>query len=165
MLLKGIYIEDDDKNIVVTQELFRQEGFEMVALQQLPEKVEEIYPLIIEQRADFLLIDHELNKKVSYTGYEALQEIRKHDSTIYAVLLTNFQVEDFKAEFGVYDLEVHKSQLSDDDKLSEISTKIRRACSRASEIEMLAQAEESKKFAQERLEILRQIQKKVSESS
>ncbi len=165
MQLKGIYIEDDDKNLIVTQELFRQEGFDMVMLQHLPDKLEDIYPLILEQRADFLLVDHELNKKVSYTGYEALREIRKHDSTIYAVLLTNFRVEDFKAEFGSYDLEVHKSQLSDDDKLHEIAEKIRRACARTSDSEALAHAEESRKFAQERLDILRQIQKSISEKS
>jgi len=164
MPLKGIYIEDDDKNLVVTLELFRQEGFEMETIQQLPANLEEIYPLILELQADFLLVDHELNKKVSYTGYDALKEIRKHDSTIYAILLTNFRVEDFKAEFGSYDLEIHKSQLSDDDKLQEISAKIRRACERSKDIKVLAQAEENRKFAQERLEILRQIHETVKES-
>lgn len=164
MPLRGIYIEDEDKNIRVTQELFQQEGFEVVALPQLPLDKKDLYPLVLEQNADFLLIDHQLNKKVSYTGYDALQEIRKHDSTIYAVLLTTFKVEDFKAEFGIYDLEVNKDQLNDDDKLSEISAKIRRACVRASDAETLAYAEESRKFAENSLKILRQIHEKVSET-
>lgn len=161
---KGIYIEDDDKNIYVVQSLFLQEGFEIVPLSQLPQNVEELYPLILQQDADFLLIDHQLNKKVSYTGYDALQEIRRHDSTIYAVLLTTFKVEDFKEEFGLYDLEVNKAQLNDDSKLSEISEKIRRACVRATDADALAHAKESRKFAEDSLKILREIHQKVSEA-
>ena len=162
---KGIYIEDDDQNIRVIQVLFSQEGFEIVPLPCLPLDINELYPLILQQEADFLLIDHQLNKKVSYTGYDALQEIRRHDSTIYAVLLTTFKVEDFKEEFGIYDLEVNKSQLNDDTKLSEIAEKIRRACTRATNADALTHAEESRKFAEESLEILRQINRKVSEKS
>lgn len=162
---KGIYIEDDDKNISVTQALFSQEGFEIVPLPQLPLDIKELYPLVLQQDADFLLIDHQLNKKVSYTGYEALQEIRRHDSTIYAVLLTTFKVEDFKAEFSLYDLEVNKDQLNDDAKLSEISEKIRRACVRATDADALAHAQESRKFAEESLAFLRQIHEKVSKKS
>lgn len=162
---KGIYIEDDDKNIIVTQALFSQEGFEIVPLPQLPLDVKDIYPLVLQQGADFLLIDHQLNKKVSYTGYDALKEIRRHDSTIYAVLLTTFKVDDFKKEFGIYDLEVSKDQLNVDSKLSEISEKIRRACDRASDADALAQAKENRKFAEESLAILRQIHQKVSKTS
>jgi len=164
MTHRGIYIEDDNKNIDVVQALFLPEDLEIVPLTELPLNIEELYPLILKQNADFLLIDHQLNKKVSYSGYDALQEIRKHDSTIYAVLLTTFKVEDFKEEFGIYDLEVNKAQLNDDTKLSEISEKIRRACVRATNAESLAHAEESRKFAEEGLQILREIQKKVSDS-
>lgn len=162
---KGIYIEDEDKNISVTQALFSQEGFEIVPLPRLPLDVKDIYPLVLQQNADFLLIDHQLNKKVSYNGYEALQEIRRHDSTIYAVLLTTFKVEDFKAEFSLYDLEVNKDQLNNDAKLSEISEKIRRACVRATDADALAHAQESRKFAEESLAFLRQIHEKVSKNS
>ena len=165
MTHKGIYIEDDDKNIIVTQALFSQEGFEIVTLPQLPLDVKDIYPLVLQQGADFLLIDHQLNKKVSYTGYDALKEIRRHDSTIYAVLLTTFKVDDFKKEFGIYDLEVSKDQLNVDSKLSEISEKIRRACDRASDADSLAQAKVNRKFAEDSLEILRQIHQKVSKTS
>lgn len=162
MAHRGIYIEDDDKNIYVVQSLFSQEGFEIVPLPQLPQNIDELYPLILQEDADFLLIDHQLNKKVSYTGYDALQEIRRHDSTIYAVLLTTFKVEDFKEEFGLYDLEVNKAQLNDDDKLSEISEKIHRACVRATDADALANAKESRKFAEDSLKILREIHQKVS---
>ena len=165
MAYKGIYIEDDDKNIFVIQALFSQEGLEIVPLPQLPLDVKDIYPMVLQQNADFLLIDHQLNKKVSYTGYDALQEIRRHDSTIYAVLLTTFKVEDFRAEFGIYDLEVNKDQLNDDDKLSEISEKIHRACVRATEGETLAHIKQSRKIAEDSLAVLRQIHEKVSKSS
>lgn len=165
MPYKGIYIEDDEKNVYVTQALFSQEGFEIVPLPKLPLDIKELYPLVLQENADFLLIDHQLNKKVSYTGYDALQEIRSHDSTIYAVLLTTFKVEDFREEFGLYDLEVNKDQLNDDEKLSEISEKIRRACVRADDAGMLAQAEGNRKYAEDSLEILRQIYQKVSKNS
>ena len=99
MRLKGLYIEDDKKNICVTKKLFEQEGFDLEALDELPVDLENLYPLILERNIDFLLIDHELNKLVSYTGFDALNEIRKHDRTIYAVLLTNFEVEDFHTYF------------------------------------------------------------------
>lgn len=165
MQLKGIYIEDDDKNIVVTQLLFQQEGFEIIPLSDLPGDPKDLYPMILKHEADFLLIDHQLNKKVGYSGYDALQEIRKNDSTIYAVLLTTYDVEDYKPEFGIYDLEVKKSELDTDEKLSEVSQKIRRACARASESEILASADASLKFAEESLSILRKIHDSVSKNS
>lgn len=161
-MYKGIYIEDDDNNILVIKTLFEQEGLEVVALPELPESREDIYALILEHRADFLLIDHELNKKVNYNGYEALQAIRDQDSTLYAVLLTNYKVEDFKKEFGIYDMEVYKGDLYLDDKLREICEKIKRACDRAHDAESLACAKESRKYAEERLEILRQIQMQIT---
>lgn len=161
-MYKGIYIEDDDKNIFVTQTLFQQEGLEITPLSELPDDKEDLYPLLLEHQADFLLIDHELNKKVNYNGYEALQAIRGQDSTLYAVLLTNFKVEDFKEEFGIYDMEVNKEDLENDDKLREICEKIKRACARADDAEALACAKESRKYAEERLEILRQIQMQIT---
>ena len=165
MRLKGLYIEDDDSNILVYRELFDQEGFEILSVPRLPAIPEDIYPLIMELDPDFLIIDHELNKKVKYSGYEALLEIRKQDSTIFAILLTNFKVIDFKHEFGIYDLEVYKGDLDEDGKLNEISAKIRRACKRRADAENLGYAEENRKFAEESLEILRQIHKKVTDPS
>lgn len=161
-MYKGIYIEDDDSNILVIQTLFEQEGLEVEALSGLPESKEDLYALLLEKKADFLLIDHELNKKVNYNGYEALQSIRDQDSTLYAVLLTNFRVEEFKNEFGIYDMEVYKGDLHLDNKLQEICEKIKRACARADDAKSLACAKESRKYAEERLEILRQIQMQIT---
>lgn len=157
MQLRGLYIEDDRKNIVVTRKLFQQEGLAVESLEALPADLGELYPLVLAKRVDFLLIDHELNKLVPYTGFEALSEIRKHDRTIYAVLLTNFAVEDFKDEFGSYDLEVNKKELSDEKKLSEVAAKIRRACERIVDTQVLAQVEATQKHEEEKLEILRKI--------
>lgn len=164
MSLRGLYIEDDDNNITVYKELFKQEGFEIFSISKLPLNPKDVYSLVMEVEPDFLLVDHELNKKVAYTGYDALCEIRKQDSTIFAVLLTNFPVQDFNKEFGIYDLEVGKRDLGEDSKLEEISTKIRRACMRVAEAEALGNADESRKFVEGSLEILRQIHKKVTES-
>ena len=165
MPLKGLYIEDDPSNILTYKELFAPEGLEIVSVPQLPLAPEDIYPMVMDADPDFLLIDHELNKRVAYTGYDALREIRKQDSTIFAVLLTNFPVQDFKNEFGIYDLEVRKGELDKDEKIDEVVQKIKRACMRASEDEVLAHAEENRRFAEESLEILRQIHKKVTETT
>ena len=165
MPLKGLYIEDDPSNILTYKALFAPEGFEIVSVPQLPFAPEDIYSLVMDADPDFLLIDHELNKRVAYTGYDALGEIRKQDSTIFAVLLTNFPVQDFKKEFGIYDLEVRKGDLDNDEKIAEVSQKIKRACMRASEDTVLAHAEENRRFAEASLEILRQIHKKVTETT
>ncbi len=163
MGLRGLYIEDDPSNVVVQKMIFEQEGFEIVEYPFLPERKEDLYSELIKLKPDFLLIDHELNKRVSYTGYDALKEIRKSDSTIYAVLLTNFPKEDFKGEFGSYDLEVNKSELCDDDKLKDISEKIRRACDRNLELEMLARASQAQKNEEEKLRLLTDIYNAVKQ--
>ena len=165
MPLKGLYIEDDSGNVLTYQVLFAPEGIEIVTLQELPSVPEDIYSMVMDMDPDFLLVDHELNKKVAYTGYDALREIRKQDSTIFAVLLTNYPLQDFNKEFGIYDLEVHKGDLDDDDKIDEVTQKIKRACMRASDAEVLARAEANRKFAEDSLEILRQIHQKVTKTS
>ena len=103
--LMGLYIEDDISNVMVQQarfELF--EGISIKGLEVLPSNVEEYYPIIVRDDIDFLIIDHELDKQmVSYKGCDALNEIRKYDSTIYAILLTNYPLEDYKEELGAYD--------------------------------------------------------------
>ena len=161
MALKGLYIEDDQSNLIVNSKLFRQEGFEMTNLPELPSDINELYPMVMEHRPDFLLIDHELNKLTGYSGFEALTEIRKHDRSIYAILLTNYKMEDYKEEFGAYDLQVHKSELANDEKLAEISCKICRACERTADLSVLAQLDEVRKLEEEKLSILRQIHKSV----
>lgn len=161
MALKGLYIEDDQSNLIVNSKLFRQEGFEMTYLPGLPSDINELYPMVMEHRPDFLLIDHELNKLTGYSGFEALTEIRKHDRSIYAILLTNYKMEDYKDEFGAYDLQVHKSELANDEKLAEIASKICRACERTADLSVLAQLDEVRKLEEEKLSILRQIHKSV----
>lgn len=161
MALKGLYIEDDQSNLIVNSKLFRQEGFEMTYLPELPSDINELYPMVMEHRPDFLLIDHELNKLTGYSGFEALMEIRKHDRSIYAILLTNYKMEDYKDEFGAYDLQVHKSELANDEKLAEIASKICRACERTADLSVLAQLDEVRKLEEEKLSILRQIHKSV----
>lgn len=161
-ILKGIYIEDDKNNIEVTKAMFDfYEGIEIVSLDQLPYEVEEIYPMVIDHEADFLLIDHELNKQVGYTGIEALREIRKHDSTIYAVLLTNFAVEDFKEEFGEYDNELNKDELKNEDKMKEVVAKVKRACKLRKENILLGQIEKRAEIEKEKLECLKSIEEKL----
>ena len=65
---------------------------------------------------------------VDYKGIEVLREIRSHDSNIYAVLLTNYPLDDYKDELGEYDYQLNKAELKDTKKMNELIAKIRRAC-------------------------------------
>ena len=75
---------------------------------------------------DFLIIDYHLDKQVSYKGIDVLKEIRKYDDTIYSVLLTNYDLDNFKEEFGEYDYEIAKKEFSNQYK--NIAEKIKRGC-------------------------------------
>ena len=161
--LKGIYIEDDVNNIEVIKLLFELENIIIVSLDELPDDVEDIYPLVMRNEPDFLLIDHELNKKVGYTGIEALREIRRHDRTIYAALLTNFPLEDFKEEFGEYDNEISKSELNTVKKMKEIVSKISRACELRKDNQLLETIDKRSRIEDNKLEELRLIQKRLLE--
>ena len=53
MSLKGLYIEDDNFNVLTYRELFGQEGFEILSVPQLPLSQEDIYPLVMQADPDF----------------------------------------------------------------------------------------------------------------
>lgn len=161
--LKGIYIEDDVHNIEVLKLQFEFEDIIIISLDELPDDVKDIYPLIMRYEPDFLLIDHELNKKVGYTGIDALREIRRHDRTIYAALLTNFPLEDFKEEFSEYDNEISKRELNSNKKVREIVAKISRACELRKDNNLLGLIERSSEIEDNKLNELREIQKRLFE--
>lgn len=126
--LCGVYIEDDVKNIEVYGALFEEydSDISIIGLNDLPENLTDIYPILLEKKPDFIIIDHELNKKVTYNGWDVLKEIRKQDATIYVILLTNFPLKDFKEEFYDYDKEIQKQNL--EDQIYDVVRKVRRAC-------------------------------------
>lgn len=149
--LLGLYIEDDISNVMVQQARFDLfEGIDIKGLEVLPSKVEDFYPIIIREHIDFLIIDHELDKQmVSYKGSDALNEIRKHDSTIYAILLTNYPLEDYKEELGAYDYQLTKSEMKEAGKIDEVVQKIKRACELRCDNKMLAEMEQQRKEKEE----------------
>ena len=95
-------------------------------LDKLPLTVDSYYDIILEKNVDFLIIDFHLEKQVTYKGIDVLREIRKHDSTIYAVLLTNYELDDFADQFGDYDCELQKSEITS--RYKDVAEKIKRAC-------------------------------------
>lgn len=155
--LLGLYIEDDMSNVMVQQARFDLfEGISIKGLQVLPEKVEDFYPIIVKDHIDFLIIDHELDKQlVSYKGCDALNEIRKNDSTIYAILLTNYPLADYKEELGAYDYQLTKSEMKEDGKIEEVVQKIKRACALRYDNKLLAEMEQRQKEKEELIEELR----------
>ena len=61
--IKGLYIEDEPKNITMLQALFSFcEGIEIEGLETLPQNINEYVAVIIEKKIDFVIIDHELEK-------------------------------------------------------------------------------------------------------
>lgn len=155
--LLGLYIEDDLNNVMVQQARFDLfEGISIKGLEVLPSKVEDFYPIIIRDHIDFLIIDHELDKqKVSYKGCDALNEIRKHDSTIYAILLTNYPLADYKEELGTYDYQLTKSEMKERGKIEEVVQKIRRACELRCDNKLLAEMELRQKEKEKLIDELR----------
>jgi len=157
--LLGLYIEDDINNVMVQQarfELF--EGICIKGLETLPSKIEDFYPIIVSEHIDFLIIDHELDKQmVSYKGSDALREIRKHDSTIYAILLTNYPLEDYKEELGAYDYQLTKSEMKENGKIDEVVQKIKRACELRCDNKMLAQMEQRQREKEELMNELKRF--------
>ncbi len=141
--LLGLYIEDDISNVMVQQARFDLlDGISIKGLEVLPDKVEDFYPIIVRDHIDFLIIDHELDKQmVSYKGCDALKEIRKQDSTIYAILLTNYPLADYKDELGAYDFQLTKSEMKEPGKIEEVVQKIRRACELRCDNKVLAEME------------------------
>ena len=141
--LYGLYIEDDINNVIVQQARFDLfDGIHIKGLDKLPEKIEDFYPIIVRDHIDFLIIDHELDKQmVSYKGSDALTEIRKCDSTIYAILLTNYTLEDYKEELGAYDYQLTKKEMAEPGKIDEVVQKIRRACELRCDNKVLAEME------------------------
>lgn len=128
--LTGLYIEDEPKNVTLMQGRFSLfPGIRLIGIDRYPQILDGFYDYVIENDVDFLLIDHELEKaSVSYKGIEVLREIRSYDSNIYAVLLTNYPLDDYKDELGEYDYQLNKEELKDTRKMKELVAKIRRAC-------------------------------------
>ncbi len=157
--LLGLYIEDDINNVMVQQARFDLfEGISIKGLETLPSKIEDFYPIIIREHIDFLIIDHELDKQmVSYKGSDALNEIRKHDSTIYAILLTNYPLEDYKEELGAYDYQLTKSEMKESGKIDEVVQKIKRACELRRDNKMLAEMEQRQREKEELINDLKRF--------
>lgn len=149
--LLGLYIEDDISNVKVQQARFALfEGISIKGLEVLPSRVEDFYPIIVRDHIDFLIIDHELDKQlVSYKGCDALNEIRKHDSTIYAILLTNYPLADYREELGAYDYQLTKSEMKEKGKIEEVVQKIKRACELRCDNRLLAEMEQWQKEKEE----------------
>ena len=142
--LIGLYIEDEPKNITLMQARFSlYPGVELMGIDCYPQRLDDFYNFVIENNVDFLIVDHELDKvSVDYKGIDVLREVRKHDGNIYAVLLTNYPLDDYKGELEEYDFQLNKVDLADTAKMQELVAKIKRACALRSDNNILASMDE-----------------------
>lgn len=157
--LKGLFIEDEVANISVYTKLFELEGLQLECIEKLPENVESFYDIVLEKNVDFLIIDYHLDKQVTYKGIDVLREIRKHDSTIYAVLLTNYQLEDFADQFGDYDYELKKDAIVE--RYADVAEKIKRACELRKENAIYKGIEQQEEEESDTIKLLREISAKL----
>lgn len=159
--LIGLFIEDEAANVDVYTRLFALEGLKLDCLDKLPLTVDSYYDIILEKNVDFLIIDFHLEKQVTYKGIDVLREIRKHDSTIYAVLLTNYELDDFADQFGDYDYELQKSEITS--RYKDVAEKIKRACGLRKENLMYRAVEINQQQDTETIRLLQEISSKLDE--
>ncbi|MHA2854256.1 LM5578_1851 family response regulator [Paenibacillus lautus] len=157
--LTGLFIEDELANIEIYTELFATEGLKLEYLKELPQSPEQYYDIILKMDIDFLIIDYHLDKQVTYKGIDVLREIRKNDSTIYAVLLTNYQLEDFSDQFGEYDYELKKDTITK--RYSDVADKIKRACDLRKDNIIFNAIEEPQKEETNTIRLLKEISSKL----
>lgn len=157
--LKGLFIEDEVANIDIYTKLFALEGLQLECINKLPATLESFYDIVLEKNVDFLIIDYHLDKQVTYKGIDVLREIRKHDSTIYAVLLTNYQLEDFADQFGDYDYELKKDAIVE--RYVDVAEKIKRACELRKENMIYKRIEQQEKEESDTIKLLKEISSKL----
>ena len=69
--LVGLYIEDEEKNIILMQGRFALKGIRIIGLGKFPQDLKNIYDYVIDNQVDFLIVDHELEKAyVTYKGID-----------------------------------------------------------------------------------------------
>lgn len=157
--VKGLFIEDEPANVIIYTRLFAEEGLQLECIDKLPATLDRFYDIVLEKDVDFLIIDFHLDKQVTYKGIDVLREIRKHDSTIYAVLLTNYQLEDFADQFGDYDYELKKDAIVD--RYVDVAEKIKRACELRKENMIYKGIEQQAGEESDTIKLLKEISSKL----
>lgn len=90
-----------------------------------------------------------------------ISHLRTNDSTIYAVLLTNYELDDFADQFGDYDYELQKSEITS--RYKDVAEKIKRACGLRKENLMYRAVEINQQQDTETIRLLQEISSKLDE--
>lgn len=161
MTLKGFYIEDDLSNITSYGQYFEEAGIQILYEGKLLDSPDEYYDLICKHDVDFVIIDNHLEKQgVSYDGFDVLKSIRKHDASIYILLLTNYSYDNKSIqELGEFDQTINKDEFVK--QFDGIINRIRRATYRkeSDEFQMEVQIglDKEQEVINEQLEELKKI--------
>lgn len=159
--LIGLFIEDEPKNVRAYTDFFALEGLKVECLDKLLPTVDGYYDIVLKRNIDFLIIDFHLDKEVTYKGIDVLKEIRKYDSTIYAILLTNYNIDDSMGPFSNYDYELKKSEFTS--RYKDVAEKIKRACSLRKENLMYAAMKTQQEKDDKTIRLLQEISSKLDE--
>lgn len=144
--IRGLYIEDEKANISTYSRFFKFKDIEIHAPEELFESPSEYYELVCELDIDFIIIDNHLDKAgVAYDGFDILKEIRKQDSNIYIILLTNFDYSNRQnSELGELDQAIRKESFKEN--FEEVISRIKRAHQRRVDKETTEQIQEKLKL-------------------
>lgn len=110
---KGLLIDDEKDNYDTYARYMRGREIDVVPFFELPENVDEIYNIILNNDVDFVIIDKELGKQsVAYSGLDVLRMIRKNDREIYIMFLTNNDIGENMDELGEFDQIIKKKDFA-----------------------------------------------------
>ena len=158
-MIKGLYIEDDNDNIISYSKRFKLKDIELISIDTFPAKPADFWQIVLENEVDFIIIDNHLHKKcVEYTGLQVLEEIRKQDSEIYILYLTSKGIDFADKKLSNFDMEVDKNDFIE--KFQIVVDRIKRATSRDLGIKMEREIQEvsriQNKYYEDRYKLLKE---------
>ena len=129
-LMRGLYIDDERKNVDLMRARFELYDIEICGIDDLPNNIDAIIREISTGSYDFLIIDFDLTKwRVCCNSDDIMMAIRGRGNDIYTILLTNFPIDE-GIDLKLYDCEMQKIALSSPLKMRELIGKIKRGVAR-----------------------------------
>ncbi len=153
----GLFIDDDEKNFESVRRLFMLKDIDLLPYEELPEDINNIYPKVLDNDVDFVIIDFDLGKQaVKYTGIDVLKNIREQDTEIYIIYLTN---KDFVQDhIGDFDQTVKKKDFAYE--LDNVVSRLIRALSRdlsiKNEREIINSYDLQQRYLDDRIALIRE---------
>lgn len=154
----GLLIDDSEENYNTYARFIISRDIDVLPFFDLPDNVDSLYNMVIEENVDFIIIDKELGEQaVNYNGLDVLKAIRKNDKEIYIIFLTNNDIGDDMKELGEFDQIIKKKNFATEFEM--IIKRLERGLSRDLSIKMEREIEEANQqrqaFLDKQIDILK----------